>query len=208
MAGLSAPVVGGKRGETVDLQEGLFGVEPRATLLHEAVRAEQAALRQGTHATRSRGMVAGGRAKPWRQKGTGRARAGTTRAPQWTGGGVAFGPSPRRHDLKVNRKAAHKARAMALSRHAAEGTLGVFDAGSFDAPRTKDALALLEPWRSERPCLVVLREDEANAGLSFRNVDRVHLAEAGAVGVAELLRARTLLVSRSALDAWQGGEDA
>jgi large subunit ribosomal protein L4 len=153
-------------------------------------------------------MVAGGRAKPWRQKGTGRARQGTTRAPQWTGGGVAFGPSPRNHDLKINRKAAHKARAMALSRHAAEGTLGVFDGGAFDVARTKDALALLEPWRSERPCLVVLREDEANAGLSFRNVERVYLAEAGAVSVAELLRARSLLVSRATLEAWQGGGEA
>src|SRR4051795_9573996 len=121
MATLSAPTVGGSKGK-VDLPEAVFGVEASASLLHETVKAELARRRQGTHATKTRGMVSGGRAKPWRQKGTGRARAGTTRAPQWTGGGVVFGPSPRNYTGKVNRKAHQKALQIALSAHVTGGT--------------------------------------------------------------------------------------
>ncbi len=111
----------------------MFGLEPKESLLHEMVRAEQASRRQGTHATKTRGQVAGGRAKPFRQKGTGRARQGTTRSAQHAGGGVVFGPQPRSYSVKVNRKAYLKARKMALSLHASEGSIGVFD-GAFDAP--------------------------------------------------------------------------
>ena len=141
-------------------------------------------------------MVAGGRAKPWRQKGTGRARAGTTRAPQWTGGGTVFGPSPRRYDLKMNRKAAHKARAMALSRHAAEGTLGVFDAELLRcaedqgrrSPCSSRGAASGRAWSS----CATTRPTPASPSATSSDV---LLAEAGSVSVAELLRARSLLVS-------------
>ena len=122
MAALNAPVLGATTKAKLD--PGTFGAERNDSLVHEVVRAELAARRQGTHATKTRGMVAGGRSKPWRQKGTGRARAGTTRAPQWTGGGVVFGPSPRNYTGKVNRKAHQKALQIALSAHVAGGTLG------------------------------------------------------------------------------------
>jgi large subunit ribosomal protein L4 len=206
MAALTAPVLGGS--EKVKLSEAVFAVEPNPALLHETVKAELARKRQGTAATKTRGLVAGGRAKPWRQKGTGRARQGTTRAVQWAGGGVAFGPSPRSYDLKVNRKAARKARAMALSQHAQHGSLAVIDAEKIEAPRTKDAVALLEPWRSERPCLVVVTGDEAAAALSFRNVERCAVVAAHEVDVADLLWARSLIVSKGALAHLTGGEAA
>jgi large subunit ribosomal protein L4 len=206
MAGISAPLVGGK--EQVDLRDEVFGVPANGALLHEAVKAELAGHRQGTHSAKSRGEVAGGASKPWRQKGTGRARQGTIRAPQWAGGGVVFAKKPVDHSLKINKKAARKARNMALSQHAANGTIGVFDATSFEAPKTKDAVALLEPWRSERPCLVVLAPAEDNAGLSFRNVDRTSVVSVDELEVADVLRARTLLVSKAALNTLSGGEAA
>lgn len=193
---LTAPRIGS--GGSVDLDEAIFGIEPTESLLHEAVKAEQAGKRQGTHATKSRGMVAGGRAKPWRQKGTGRARQGTTRAPQWTGGGVVFGPQPRSYALKVNRKAYRAARCMALSLHASAQSLAVFD-GAFDAPRTKDALALVAQWREERPLVVVVDSAEEAAALSFRNLPRAVVLTPYEIEVVDLLWARSLLVSESAL---------
>ena len=169
MAGLTAPVVG-KAGKPVPLVEDMFGLPVNQPLLHEVVKAEAAARRQGTHSSKTRGMVRGGGAKPYRQKGTGRARQGTIRAPQFKGGGVVFGPTPRSHAVKVNRKAARKARAIGLSQHARAGSLAVFDASTFAAPRTKDALALIADWRKERPLVVCVSLGEADAALSFRNI--------------------------------------
>jgi large subunit ribosomal protein L4 len=205
MAGPSAPVLGGG---TVALDADRFDLPPNVPLLHEVVKAELAARRQGTHETRTRGHVAGGAAKPWRQKGTGRARQGTTRAPQWKGGGVVFGPHPKSYDLKVNRKAARKARDIALSQHVRHGSLGVFDGGAFEAPGTKAALALVAGWREERPLLVVPTLDESAAALSFRNVDRCAVLAPHEVGVADLLWARSLLVSRAAIAELMGVESA
>ena len=153
MAAPKAPVLGSQK--SVTLEEGVFAVEVKPHLVHETVRAEQNEARAGTRAAKSRGMVAGGRAKPWRQKGTGRARAGTTRAPHWTGGGVAFPPSPRSFGGKVNRKARKAAMRGALSAHAQAGTLGVVDPAAFDAPSTKAAVDLLGKWGKELPVLVV-----------------------------------------------------
>src|SRR5438874_4217797 len=140
MAEPKAPLLGGKAAKDVSLEAAVFGAEVKPHLVHEAVRAEQNARRQGTRAAKSRGLVSGGRAKPWRQKGTGRARQGTIRAPQFTGGGVAFPPSPRSFDVKVNKKALRAALRSALSDHAQAGTLGLVDASTFDAPSTKEAV--------------------------------------------------------------------
>ena len=202
---LQAPNVGGK-GKTA-LQDAVFGVEARPSLLHEMVRAEQASRRQGTHATKTRGEVAGGRAKPFRQKGTGRARQGTNRAAQFAGGGVVFGPQPRSYAVKVNRKAYLKARRMALSLHAASDSIGVFDAG-FDAPRTKDAIALMAKWREDRPLVVVVDEVEDAAAYSFRNLPKTVVLTVDELGVEAILWARSLLVSSAALDRihWVLGE--
>src|SRR6185503_17403876 len=136
-----APILdaAGKTTKDVDLGVDVFGVEVKPQLVHETVRAEAAAARAGTRAAKSRGMVSGGGAKPWRQKGTGRARAGTTRAPQWTGGGVAFPPRPRSFDLKVNRKARKAALRGALSAHVSEGTIALLDPAALAEPSTKQA---------------------------------------------------------------------
>src|SRR5213082_1661001 len=145
MAALKAPLLGGAK-EEVSLDEAIFGAEVKPHLVHEAVRAEMNAARQGTRGAKSRGLVSGGRSKPWRQKGTGRARAGTTRAAQWTGGGVVFPPGPRNFEVKVNRKARHAALRSALSDHAASGSLGVVDASVFTEASTKAAAALVAAW--------------------------------------------------------------
>ena len=118
--------------------------------MHESVRAEQAARRRGTAATKTRGMVSGGGAKPWRQKGTGRARAGSNRSPIWTGGGIVFGPQPRSYTFKVNRKERRAALRSALSLHAERGSLAILDASVFSAPKTRQALELLDGWGLRR----------------------------------------------------------
>ena len=144
MAAPKAPVLGSSK--TVSLEESVFAVEVKAHLVHETVRAEQNDARAATRGGKSRGLVAGGRAKPWRQKGTGRARAGTTRAPHWTGGGMAFPPNNRNFSSKVNRKARRSALRGALSNHAGNGTFGVLDVSGFDAPSTRQAKSVVESW--------------------------------------------------------------
>ena len=201
MAALKAPLLGGTK-KDVSLDEAVFGAEVKPHLVHEAVRAEQNAKRQGTRAAKSRGLVSGGRAKPWRQKGTGRARQGTIRAPQFTGGGVAFAPSPRSFDVKVNKKALKAALRSALSDHAQAGTVALVDA--FDAPSTKQAAQLLTDWGRDTPTLVVVGEDEEALAKSFRNLDRVAVTVPSELEVTQVVWARSLLVSQAALDAVQG----
>ena len=198
MAAPKAPVLGSSK--SVTLEEGVFAVEVKPHLVHETVRAEQNEARSATRGGKSRGLVAGGRAKPWRQKGTGRARAGTTRAPHWTGGGVAFPPSMRSFEVKVNRKARRAALRGALSAHAQAGTLGLVDGSKFDEPSTKTAAALVEAWAKERPLLVVVSDDDVNLGLSFRNLDKVAVVAPSELDVAAVVWARSLLVSQAALD--------
>ena len=168
-------------------------------LVHEAVRAELNARRRGTASTKTRGEVSGGGAKPWRQKGTGRARAGSSRSPVWTGGGTAFGPSPRGYTVKVNRKARRAALRSALSVHAQRESMAVFDAAGFDGPATKQAAQLLAQWGGSLPTLVLLSEDEAAAGMSFRNLREVAVMPVGDAGVADVIGAASLLVSETAL---------
>ena len=156
--------------------------------------------RAGTRAVKSRGLVAGGRGKPWRQKGTGRARAGTTRAPHWTGGGVAFQPRTS-FDVKVNKKARKAAFRAALSAHAKEGTLAFVDGSAFDEPSTKHAVGLLEAWGKQAPVLLVVTDEEETLIKSFRNLERVLVITPADVEVAALVWARSLLVSESAREA-------
>src|SRR5215211_6913401 len=193
-----APALGG--GSAVTLDADVFEQPFNGPLVHEVVIAELAARRQGTHATRTRGMVRGGGAKPWRQKGTGRARQGTIRAPQWTGGGVVFGPSPRHYTVKVNRKARKAALRSALSLHAERGSLFGLDAAAFDAPSTRQAADLLEDRRGGS-VLLLLGSEEAVAAKSFRKLARVTVLPAQAAGVADIVSAATLVASRAAIDA-------
>ena len=202
---MTAPSLTG--GKAADLAEDVFSHERNDALVHEVVKGELAARRQGTHSTKTRGLVAGGRSKPWRQKGTGRARQGTTRAPQWTGGGAVFGPQPRSYTGKVNRKARLKALRIALSDHARNETVATFDASSFEAPSTRRASELLGGWTAPRPLVVVVASgEEAAAARSFRNLEKTHVVEARELGVADLVWARSLLVSDAALASLSGGE--
>ncbi len=196
----SAPVLGGTKKVTLD--DAAFGAEFHEPLVHESVRAELAARRQGTHATKTRGETRGGGAKPWRQKGTGRARAGSSRSPLWIGGGTVFGPKPRHYTFKVNRKQRRAALRSALSLHAGRGSLAVFEPAPFaDAPSAKEAAKLVAGWEQPPGVLVVLTHDEALVALSFRNLDRVSVLPAEAVGVADLVGASAVLASQGALDA-------
>ena len=198
MAAPKAPVLGGTKKE-VSLDEAVFGVEPKPHLVHEAVRAELNARRQGTRAAKSRGLVSGGRAKPWRQKGTGRARQGTIRAPHLAGGGVAFPPTPRSFEVKVNKKAARAALRSALSDHAQAGTLGVLDGSKFDTASTKAAAAVLAECGKTTPTVLIVTEAEEALIKSFRNLERVLVTIPAEVEVAEIVWARSLLVSEAAL---------
>jgi large subunit ribosomal protein L4 len=202
MAAPKAPMldVAGKRSKDVTLTEDVFAVEVKPHLIHETVRAEAAAARAGTQAAKSRGLVAGGRAKPWRQKGTGRARAGTTRAPQWTGGGVAFAPQPRSYKLKVNRKARRSALRGALSDLAGRSALAVIDASSFKEPSTRAAADLVGGWGKELPLLVIAQPEEEVVVKSFRNLDRVLVLEPSELEVGALVWARSVLATEAALD--------
>ena len=192
----TATVIGGG---TVELEPVAFEASFNMPLVHEAVRAELAARRQGTHSTKTRGEVSGGGAKPWRQKGTGRARAGSSRSPIWTGGGTVFGPTPRHYTFKVNRKARRAALRSALSVHAERGSLAVFDGSVFDAPSTSKAWELLGDWDAVQPTAVLLDETEVNAGLSFRNIARIEVMPVADAGVADIIGAASLLVSHAAM---------
>jgi large subunit ribosomal protein L4 len=203
MAALNAPLLGGSTKAKLD--ESTFGVARNDALVHEVVKAELAARRQGTHSTKTRGMVAGGRSKPWRQKGTGRARAGTSRSPLWTGGGVTFGPHPRSYTGKVNRKAHIKALRIALSAHVAGGTLAAVDGSAFSEPRTKQAAELVAGWHEGGPLVVVAARDEDAFARSFRNLARTHVVAAGELEVADVVWARRVIVSKQALKALEGG---
>jgi large subunit ribosomal protein L4 len=194
-----APILGGGGG-TLTLDDDVFGAPFNGPLVHECVVAELAARRQGTHATKTRGMVSGGGSKPWRQKGTGRARAGSSRSPLWTGGGTVFGPSPRHYTVKVNRKARRAALRSVLSIHAERGSLFGLDAAGFSAPSTRQAAGLLEERRGGS-VLVVLGADEVEAAKSFRNLAGVSVMAAENAGVADLVGAATLVASQPAVDA-------
>ena len=194
----------GKKSKDVSLDEAVFAVEIKPHLVHEAVRSEMNAQRAGTVATKSRGLVSGGRAKPWRQKGTGRARQGTIRAPQFKGGGHTFAKVPRTFIQKVNRKAHKAALRSALASHAQEGTLAVIDASQFEVPSTKQARAIVEAWGQQAPTVLVCLQEEQNLSKSFRNLERVAVIGPSEVEVGAVVWARSLLVSEAALPLIQG----
>ena len=192
----SAPILGGT--DTVALDDDVFGAPFNGPLVHEVVVAEMAARRQGTQSSKTRGEVSGGNSKPWRQKGTGRARVGSSRNPVWTGGGHAFALQPRHYTVKVNRKARRAALRSALSVHAERGSVAVVDAHVFGPPSTKQARSLLD-GRLGGSVLVVLTAEEANVAKSFRNLAGVAVLPVDVAGIADIVRAASLVISRAAL---------
>ena len=198
MAAPKAPMLG-TSGKDVELAEVVFAADLKPHLVHEAVRAELNARRAGTRGAKSRGLVSGGRSKPWRQKGTGRARAGTVRAAQFTGGGVVFPPGMRSFEVKVNRKARRAALRGALSHHVSSGTLAILDASVFEAPSSRQAEKLVADWGKELPLVVIAHEDEEALIKSFRNLARVLVTVPAELEVAHVVWANAVLVSQAAL---------
>jgi large subunit ribosomal protein L4 len=183
----------------VELEDSVFAAEVKPHLVHEAVRSEMNSHRAGTFATKSRGLVSGGRSKPWRQKGTGRARQGTIRAPQFEGGGHTFAKVPRTFDQKVNRKVAKAAMRSALASHAEAGSLALVDSSLFEEPSTKVAKGLLETAGLAAPVVIVLNDDELTMAKSFRNLERVAIVAPSELEVSAVVWARSLVVSEAAL---------
>ena len=204
MAVAKAPVLG--KTTKADLPGDVFGEEFHESLVYETARADLASRRRGTASTLGRGEVEMTTAKAWRQKGTGRARAGALSVPHRRGGGVAFGPKPRDYAVKVNRKARRRALRAALSVHAARGTVAVLDGAAFDEPATGRAAEGLKKWGARRPTLVVLDAEEIGALKSFRNIAEVTVVQAADVGVADIVGHASMVVSQAALE--QVGERA
>ena len=187
-----------------DLPKEIFGEPFHEALVYEAARADLAARRRGTHSSLTRGEVAMTTAKAWRQKGTGRARAGALSVPHRYGGGAAFGPKPRSYTVKVNRKARRKALRAALSVHAERNSVAVLDGSSFSEPATKQAADALKKWGADGPTLIVIGAEEEAVAKSFRNIDGVNVALADAAGVADVLGAGSLVVTQTALEQLKG----
>ena len=195
---------GRKVGEVV-LDDSIFGVEPNIGLMHQVVNAQLAARRAGTHNTKGRAEVAGGGAKPWRQKGTGRARHGSIRSPQWRGGGAAHGPKPRDYRQRTPKKMKRLALAGALSDRARSGQIIVVDHWRFeDGPRTKDAAAALDAIGATGKVLVVLGDDDADAQKSFRNLPPVHCLHVGELNTYDVLNSDVVVFTSDTLPTGAG----
>ena len=185
---------------TVKADEAIFAIEPNLFAVHQVVRSQMAAARAGTHSTKTRGKVRGGGRKPWRQKGTGRARQGTIRAPQWKGGGVVFGPSPRSYAFKVPNKVVKLAMKSALSAKVADDNFFVVEAMDFDKPSTKDALVALDALGlKDKKITVVLGNEETNAFLSLRNIPRVRPIFAFEANTYDIVDNTAVLMTKEAV---------
>jgi large subunit ribosomal protein L4 len=189
----------GQGAGSVQLDEAIFGIEPNVPVMHQVVTAQLAARRAGTQSTRTRAEVAGGGSKPWRQKGTGRSRQGSIRAPHWRGGGVALGPKPRSYKQRTPKKMVQLALRSALSDRAAEGKVAVIDAWDFDQPSTKGAVAALEALELDGRVLVVLGDGDRNAWLSFRNLGRVHCLSVTELNAYDILCNDWVVFTRATL---------
>ena len=194
----------GKKVGTADLADEIFGIKPNTFAMHQVVRSQLAARRAGTHATKTRGLVSGGGAKPYRQKGTGRARAGSSRSGLWKGGGVIFGPTPRSYAFKVPNKVVKLAMRSALSAKHSEGVLYVIDGFEFDKPSTKRAVEVLESLGIAGRVTVVVANDDANALLSLRNIPAARAITASEANTYDLVDNAALLFTKPALTWLEG----
>ena len=199
MAQADVRTVTGDVAGTVELDDAIFGIEPNVAVMHQVVTAQLAAARAGTHSTKTRAEVRGGGKKPWRQKGTGRARQGSSRSPHWVGGGVALGPKPRSYRQKTPRKMVQLALRSALSDRAAEGRVAVVDAWDFAEPKTRQAREALVGLGWEGKLLVVVRPDEQPVIKSFRNLPQVQLILAGELNAYDVLCNDWVVFTRATL---------
>ncbi|EKK20799.1 LSU ribosomal protein L4p (L1e) [Fructilactobacillus florum 8D] len=189
----------GSQAGTVDLNDNIFGITPNENVVFDTVLMQQASQRQGTNGTKSRGQVRGGGKKPWRQKGTGRARQGSIRSPQWVGGGVVFGPSARSYAYHLPKKVTRLAVKSVLSEKVANGDLVVVDSLSFDQPQTKAFASLLASLDAATKTLVVLEDGNDNAARSARNLDRVQVISGKGVNTLDVLNSQKVVITKAAL---------
>ena len=195
----------GSQAAEIELDDAVFAVEPNNAVITDAVLMQRASMRQGTHAVKNRSAVSGGGRKPWKQKGTGRARAGSIREPQFRGGGIVFGPSPRSYAYRINRKAYQLALKSVLSQKVTEGKLVVVDALSFEAPKTQDFKKVLANLSVDTKTLVVVDEDNENAILSARNLSNVQVLTTKGINVLDVVNADKLVIVQSSIEEIQGG---
>ena len=199
MANVSVYNMEGKEVGTIELNDAVFGVEVNEHLVHMAVVQQLANNRQGTQKAKTRSEVSGGGRKPWRQKGTGHARQGSTRSPQWTGGGVVFAPVPRDYSFKINKKEKRAALKSALSDKVANGKLVVVDALTFDAPKTKEFAKVMTNLNVNDKALVVLNDNDANVVLSAKNIPTVKTSLTNTINVYDIVNAKTLVLTQDAV---------
>lgn len=190
----------GTQAGDIELADAIFGIEPNTHVLHEAVVMQQASLRQGTHKVKGRSEVRGGGRKPWRQKGTGRARQGTIRAPQWVGGGTVFGPTPRSYSFKLPKKVRRLAIKSALSSKVLENDILVLEALVLSTPKTKELVSILKGLNVEKKALIVTADDNEAVALSARNIPGVTVVTATGVNVLDVLNHDKLLVTKEAVE--------
>ena len=184
---------------TVELSDGIFGIEPNQAVVHEVVKNHLANRRQGTQSALTRAEVSGGGKKPWRQQGPGHARQGSTRAPQWTHGGIVFAPKPRDYSYNVNKKIKRLALKSVLSAKAAEGKIIVVDSIAMDAPKTREFAAFLNAVKAEDKAYIVMPEVAANVVKSARNIPGIVTTTATILSVYDILNAKTLILDKAAL---------
>lgn len=199
MATIEMKDASGKKVKDAELSAAVFEIEPNVHAMHEVVRSQRAARRQGTHDTLTRGQVRGGGKKPWRQKGTGRARQGTIRAPQWAGGGTVFGPHPRSYAFKVPAKVVKLAMRSALSAKLADGEIVVVDQLSFEKPSTKQAAEVLKNLGLEGRVTIIVPDDEVNTFLSFRNLSKVRVIGVSELNTLDFIDNKALVLTDAAL---------
>ena len=199
MATIEMMDASGKKVKDAELSAAVFEIEPNVHVMHEVVRSQRAARRQGTHDTLTRGQVRGGGKKPWRQKGTGRARQGTIRAPQWAGGGTVFGPHPRSYAFKVPAKVVKLAMRSALSAKLADGEIVVVDQLSFEKPSTKQAAEVLKNLGLEGRVTIIVPDDEVNTFLSFRNLSKVRVIGVSELNTLDFIDNKALVLTDAAL---------
>ena len=204
MAKIEIKDVSGKKVGSADLADGVFGIQPNTFAVHQVVRSQMAARRSGTHQTLTRGKVSGGGKKPWRQKGTGRARQGSSRSPQWAGGGVVFGPHPRSYAFKVPNKVVKLAMRSALSAKLAEEVLYVVDDFAFEKPSTSQAAEIVKSLGITGRVTIVVGEDDVNAFLSFRNLPKVRVITASEANTYDLVDNTAVLFTKPALTWLEG----
>lgn len=189
----------GKEVSTVELNDAIFGIEPNESVVFDVVISQRASLRQGTHAVKNRSAVSGGGRKPWRQKGTGRARQGSIRSPQWRGGGVVFGPTPRSYSYKLPKKVRRLAMKSVLSEKVAENNLVAIEGLNFDAPKTKEFKQVLANLSIDSKVLVVLEKGNDFAALSARNLPNVSVVTSDNVSVLDVVSNTKVLATQTAL---------